>query len=89
MPDKEFTLTDLRRILRAAAGAGEEIGSDAHILDVPFEDLGFESLAVLETGARIQREFGVRLDDSVLADVVTPRALMEIVNAQLTALETR
>ena len=89
MPSKEFTLTDLRRILRAAAGAGEEIGSDAHFLDVPFEDLGFDSLAVLESGARIQREFGVRLDDSVLVDVVTPRALMEIVNAQLAVLETR
>jgi act minimal PKS acyl carrier protein len=89
MHGKEFTVADLRRILRAAAGAGEEIGSDADILDVPFEDLGFESLALLETGARIQREFGVTLEDSALAEAVTPRALIEIVDAQLAVFGTR
>lgn len=88
MAGKEFTVADLRRILRAAAGAGEEIGSDADVLDVSFEDLGFESLALLETGARVQREFGVRLEDSTLVETLTPRALIKIVNAQLAMLET-
>jgi act minimal PKS acyl carrier protein len=86
---KEFTVADLRRILRAAAGTGEEIGSDADILGLPFEDLGLDSLALLETGARIQREFGVTLADSALAEAATPRFLMETVNAQLAVLETR
>jgi act minimal PKS acyl carrier protein len=88
MPGKEFTVADLRRILRAATGAGEEIGSDAGVLDVAFEDLGFESLALLETVARIQREFGLRLEDSTLVETLTPRALIRIVNARLAVLET-
>jgi minimal PKS acyl carrier protein len=88
MAGKEFNVADLRRILRAAAGAGEEIGRDAYVLDISFEDLGFESLALLETGARIQREFGVRLEDSALVETLTPRALIKIVNAQLAVLET-
>jgi minimal PKS acyl carrier protein len=86
---EEFTVADLRRILRAAAGTGEEIGSDADILDVPFEDLGLDSLALLETGARIQREFGVTLADSALVEAATPRSLTETVNAQLAVLEAR
>jgi act minimal PKS acyl carrier protein len=86
---EEFTVADLRRILCAGAGTGEEIGSDADILDVPFEDLGLDSLALLETGARIQREFGVTLADSALVEAATPRSLTETVNAQLAVLETR
>jgi minimal PKS acyl carrier protein len=89
MLEKEFTAADLRRILRAATGTGEELGSDADILDVSFEDLGFESLALLETGARIQREFGVTLADSALVETATPRSLMETVNAQPAVPETR
>jgi act minimal PKS acyl carrier protein len=89
MLDKEFTVADLRRILGAAAGTGEEIGSDADILDVTFEDLGLDSLALMETGARIQREFSVTLADSALVEAATPRTLVETVNAQLAVLESR
>lgn len=81
----ELTLHDLRRILRAAAGADEGVDLDADILDVPFEDLGYDSLALLETGSRIEREFGIELADTTMADAATPRALLTSVNGQLAA----
>lgn len=89
MPGKEFTVTDLQRILRAAAGPDAEIGTDAGTLDTSFEDLGLDSLAVLETGARIEREVGVRLEDSDLVQTLTPSELIDLVNAQLAVFGTR
>jgi minimal PKS acyl carrier protein len=80
---REFTLDDLRRILRDGAGTDEGVDLGVDILDATFDELGYESLAMLETGGRIEREFGISLDDSVLADSTTPRALIEAVNEHI------
>jgi minimal PKS chain-length factor (CLF/KS beta) len=82
MTSEPFTLDDLKRILLAGAGADESVNLDGEILDMNFEDLGYESIALLETGSRIEREFGVSLDDSGLIGT-TPRTLLKIVNSQL------
>ncbi|RSM85675.1 acyl carrier protein [Kibdelosporangium aridum] len=74
-----FTLEDLKRILRE--GSGETGGLDGDILDVEFEALGYESLALLETTGRIERELGLKLDEDSVAAANTPRALVELVNA--------
>lgn len=84
MVTKEFTLDDLKRILREGAGADEAVDLDGDILETQFEQLGYESLALLETGSRIEREYDITLDDSVLTDAETPRALIAAVNALLT-----
>jgi act minimal PKS acyl carrier protein len=80
-----FTVDDLRRILRERAGVHEGVDLDGQILDLGFEDLGYESLALLEAGGLIEREFGVVLGDEALAEATTPRELIELVNAHLTA----
>lgn len=80
---QEFTFDDLKRILLEGAGADEEVDLDGDILDVDFESLGYESLALLETGSRIEREFDITLDDDIFADNSTPRSLVEAVNASL------
>ncbi|GAA1865401.1 acyl carrier protein [Actinomadura bangladeshensis] len=79
----EFTITDLRRILHEASGATDGDGVRADTVDTDLAQLGYDSLAVLETGGRIEREFGVELDDETLLDSTTPRALIEAVNARL------
>ena len=83
MSTTQFTLDDLKRILREGAGADEGVDLDGDILDTGFEELGYESLALLETGGRIEREFGITLDDDVLTDANTPRALIAAVNTLL------
>ncbi|WP_410537957.1 acyl carrier protein [Streptomyces sp. KL2] len=83
MAATRFTVEDLRRILREGAGADESVDLDGDILDTDFEELGYESLALLETGGRIEREYGIKLDDSALTDARTPRALIELVNSRL------
>ncbi len=76
-----FTLDDLRRILRE--GSGETEGLDGEIEYVEFEDLGYESIALLETTSRISREFGVTLDDEAVVEATTPHALVDLVNEEL------
>ncbi|MER5968049.1 acyl carrier protein [Streptomyces sp. NPDC002057] len=85
MSTQPFTLDDLKRILREGAGAAEGVDLDGDILDSHFETLGYESLALLETGSRIEREYSITLDDDVLSDADTPRALVEAVNTHLSA----
>lgn len=80
---KLFTLDDLKRILLEAAGVAEGVDLDADILDTEFEVLGYESLALLETGSLIEREYGISLDEEAVNDADTPRALIDVVNAQL------
>ncbi|TXS47484.1 acyl carrier protein [Streptomyces sp. OR43] len=87
MPAHEFTIDDLKRILREGAGADESVDLEGDITGVDFESLGYDSLAMLETGGRIEREFGVTLDDDTLTDAKTPRALIESVNALLVPAE--
>jgi act minimal PKS acyl carrier protein len=76
-----FTVAELRRIL--LEGAGDDGGITEESLDVPFEEIGFESLQLLEATVLIQASCGVDLDDSVLTTVYTPRELIDTVNSRL------
>ncbi|MBT2231525.1 acyl carrier protein [Nonomuraea sp. NEAU-A123] len=78
-----FTMDDLTRILRECAGEDEAVDLSGDIADTSIAELGYDSLAVLETAARIEREFGVLLDDSVIAKAATPGDLVQVVNQYL------
>ncbi|MFI6040993.1 acyl carrier protein [Nocardia sp. NPDC051321] len=77
-----FTLTDLGRIMLEAAG-DEGIDFAEPVLDVLFDELGYDSLALLEASGRIEREFDISLDEDTLLSATTPRALIGAVNARL------
>ena len=83
MTAKLFTLEDLKRTLTEAAGVAEGVDLDADILDTEFEVIGYESLALLETGSLIEREYGISLDEEAVGEANTPRAFIDVVNAQL------
>jgi act minimal PKS acyl carrier protein len=81
LPTPALTLDDLRRILRECAGETDTVDLDSDILDVEFEQLGYDSLALLETAGQIGDEYGVELDDDIATSARTPRELLEAVNA--------
>lgn len=85
MADASVTLDDLKRILLQAAGADEGIDLSGDVLGVPFDELGYDSLALLEAVNRIQREYGVQLDDDAVAEAGTPGDLIALVNERLAA----
>jgi act minimal PKS acyl carrier protein len=80
MAHREVTIEELMRILYAAAGTHDGTPGDGDMLDVEFADLGYDSLALLEAGNRIEREYAVKLQDDAITSARTPRALLAIVN---------
>jgi act minimal PKS acyl carrier protein len=83
MTDAEFKIDDLRRTLREAAGAPEGVDLEDDILDMEFEVLGYDSLALQETGSRVERAYGVELENEAIVDARTPREFLSTVNACL------
>ncbi|NUR00090.1 MAG: acyl carrier protein [Streptomyces sp.] len=81
----QIHMDDLRRILVACAGEDDGIDLSGDILDTSFGDLGYDSLALMETAARIERDYGVALADDVIADAQTPRDLLDLVNRAVPA----
>ena len=73
----------LVRLLRECGGDVEEVDLDGDILDMLFDDLGYDSLALHNTVSRIERDYLVTLDDDVVGTAETPRALLDRVNAEL------
>lgn len=81
MAGRKITIEDLTRVLRESAGTDEDRDLDGDILDADFGGLGYDSLILLETAARITREYGIELGDDVATSVTTPRGLLEAINA--------
>lgn len=71
------TLADLTRMLRESAGEEEGIDLDGDVLDTPFLELGYDSLALLQVIGEIQRTYGISVPDDAIVDAETPRALLE------------
>ncbi|MFL6162188.1 MAG: acyl carrier protein [Jatrophihabitantaceae bacterium] len=80
MTTRLIELPDLRRILLEGAGAVQGVDLGDEILDSNFEDLGYDSIAIMETAARISREYGIAIDDESLLSARTPRLLLDLVN---------
>ncbi|WP_314178000.1 acyl carrier protein [Streptomyces winkii] len=79
-----FTLDDLVVIMRAGGGEDRE-ALDGDILDMPFGELGYDSLALLEITTRIENEYGISMPEDVATSVRTPREAIDHVNALVRA----
>ncbi|MEV7601795.1 acyl carrier protein [Kitasatospora sp. NPDC089797] len=80
----EFTLTDLTDKLRECAGEAEDYDLDNDdVSEVPFLELGYDSLALLQVTGVLKRERGIELSDDEVIGVETPRALLQLINTAL------
>jgi minimal PKS acyl carrier protein len=80
-----ITLRELQDIMRECAGEDESVESFEQAPDTTFEDLGYDSLALLETHSRIKRDYGIELPDDEVTVLRTPKELADLVNTQLSA----
>ncbi|WP_017604192.1 acyl carrier protein [Nocardiopsis alkaliphila] len=78
-----MALTELMRILRDCAGQDESVDFEGDIADVPFEELGYDSLALLQAAGMAEREHNVRLEDEAVATATTPRELLATINQSM------
>jgi act minimal PKS acyl carrier protein len=78
-----FTATELKDIMLSTADESNVPDLDGDFLDVPFLDLDFDSLAVLEIATRVQQEYHLAIPDEAVADLITPRDVLTFVAGQL------
>lgn len=48
-----------------------------------FEELGYDSLALLNTVGRIERDLRIKLPEGVVTESGTPGELLDLVNAEV------
>jgi act minimal PKS acyl carrier protein len=80
MTTSTITFDDLTRIITVSAGIDDATQLTAGTMDVPLCDLGYDSLALLETVSRIEREYGLTLDESAASADLTAAQLLATVN---------
>lgn len=78
----EMTYDVFMRIMRECAGADESVEITADDIDTTFGDLGYDSLALLETAGRLEQDFGVALADDLVAELTTPRLFLDAINGR-------
>lgn len=76
----ELTLQELTATLRECAGDAEGVDLDGDVLDVPFIELGYDSLALLQVTGVIARERGIEIADDAVIEAHTPRLLLKVIN---------
>jgi act minimal PKS acyl carrier protein len=80
----EFTMQDLQQLLVASAGAAEDVEWDSEqVLDMPFDEIGYDSLALLEMAAKVQQNYGIPVPDDAIAEMKTPRTALTYLNGRL------
>jgi minimal PKS acyl carrier protein len=80
-----ITLRELETMMREFSWEDDSAQPFEQVPDQSFEDLGYDSLALLETHSRIKRDYGVEIGEDDLDEVTTPRRLVDLVNARLQA----
>jgi act minimal PKS acyl carrier protein len=86
---EEFTLEDLRRTLRECAGEDEQVTPRGDLLDRSFEELGYDSIALMTTTSKIELELDVRLPEGEVEFTDTLRDYLAFVNERLAAAQVR
>ncbi|WP_433254681.1 acyl carrier protein [Streptosporangium sp. CA-135522] len=79
-----LNLDELKQIM-SNCGVDEAVDLDGPILDTPFEELGYDSLAVLEIQGQLEQLYSVPFSDDALEQTKTPRQMLDFVNDLITA----
>lgn len=82
---RQITISELGDIMRACAGEDDGALPLDQTPDQPFDELGYDSLALMETHSRIERDYGLEFADDDIAGIKTARELVDFVNQLLKA----
>lgn len=81
----KFTVNDLRRLLESSAGVVGIDWEDSRTLETSFDDIGYDSLALLEFSALLLREWGIRIPDEDVFEMTTPGLAIDYINRSFAA----
>lgn len=79
---QRFTVDHLQEALCAALGIDAAAALHGDVLDRPFAELGYDSLALLELCGYVQRTFGVPMPDEAPQHMPTGHAALDYINAR-------
>jgi act minimal PKS acyl carrier protein len=82
-----FNLDDLRVLMRESVGVEAGVDLDADITDIQFEELGYDSLALLELAIQVKRKYGVVIPDDEVVEMTTPRLAIQFINKNFVGAE--
>jgi acyl carrier protein len=82
----EFSLAALKQILESCSGALEDTDwNDANFTQLTFDEIGYDSIALLEMAARVQQAYGVHIPDEAISELKTPEIVLDYVNELLSS----
>jgi minimal PKS acyl carrier protein len=77
-----MSIEQLRSIFIACAG-GDADALPTDMVDATFDELGYDSLVLIETSATLKREYGVVIPDEQLTELRTPAELLLLINDRI------
>jgi act minimal PKS acyl carrier protein len=80
---KMMSIEDLRGIFIACAGGDDTDVLHGDISAISFEELGYDSLALIETTATLKRDYGVVIPDEQITKVRTLSELLNLINDRI------
>lgn len=80
-----LSLDELKGIMQSCAGADETVDLTPEGAETSFEELGFDSLAVIEVTTRLAQRFDIHIPDSETSTLDSPARLVDYVNGRLRA----
>ncbi|HLM87078.1 MAG TPA: acyl carrier protein [Solirubrobacteraceae bacterium] len=83
MTEQSFGFEDLKRILVDRVGLPEDVVKDDP--DLTFEDMGLDSLALVEIQLAMEQEYGFTVEDEDAERIVNVGEAISYVNSRLAA----
>ncbi|MGW2720260.1 acyl carrier protein [Streptomyces sp. NPDC001492] len=80
-----LSLEELVSTIRRCAGDSDVAALDDGILDLSYQDLGYDSVAILEIFAELGSEHGIAISDEEVFETRTPRETLALVNSRTEA----
>jgi minimal PKS acyl carrier protein len=80
-----LSLDELKRIMQSCAGADESVDLTQDVAEMSFEELGYDSLAVIEVTTRLAQRFDIRIPEADSGILDTPARMVDYVNGKLGA----
>jgi len=77
---QEFSLEELIELIETHAGEPDEGELDVSVVDVLFQELGYDSVQLLEVISHIKARYGLDLAEGTLAELRTPRQILDTIN---------
>lgn len=80
-----LTMPELRQILRECAGESDTVSEvdDTDVGDIDVDELGYDSLALMEAASRVGRRYGAEIPEEELAEIRTLNAFVDSANRLL------